>query len=191
MTTTVTFPTLETERLILRVPRLSDVSGYVAYKASERSKFTGGPIEAGKSSTYFAAISGQWLLRGYGLFVAATKTDPDTVIGGFGVFHPLMNQEEPEFGWTLYDAKFEGKGYVTEAMRTIIPWAWGVMGVDTAQSHIDEGNEASVAVARALGATFDAEQTKIANAPGGEFYEDENETAPLVNIWRHNKGALT
>ena len=141
MTAAFTLPTLETERLILRLPRMSDMSDYVAYKASERSKFTGGPIEAGKSSMYFASIAGQWLLRGYGLFMATTKADPDVVVGGFGVFHPLMNQEEPEFGWTLYDAAFEGKGYVTEAMRAIIPWSWDVMGVDTAQSHIDEGNE--------------------------------------------------
>jgi RimJ/RimL family protein N-acetyltransferase len=188
---TTTFPRLETERLILRLPQMSDLSAYVAYKTSERSKFTGGPIEAGKASTYFASITGLWMLRGYGLFMATTKAEPDRAIGGFGVFHPLMNQEEPEFGWTLYDAAFEGKGYVTEAMRTIIPWAWPVMGVDTAQSHIDEGNDPSAAVAKALGATFDAKQTEIANAPGGEFYDDPEENCPLVNIWRHHKGALT
>jgi hypothetical protein len=28
----------------------------------------------------------------------------------------------------------------------------------------------------------------IANAPGGEFHSDDG---PLVNIWRHHKGALT
>ncbi len=28
----------------------------------------------------------------------------------------------------------------------------------------------------------------IANAPGGEFLSDDG---PLVNIWRHHKGALT
>ena len=28
----------------------------------------------------------------------------------------------------------------------------------------------------------------IANAPGGEFHSEDG---PLVNIWRHHKGALT
>jgi RimJ/RimL family protein N-acetyltransferase len=184
----VTIPTLETDRLILRGPRLSDLGAYVAYKTSARSKFTGGPIDREKASFQFAALSGLWALRGYGLFMAELKDKPDDVIGGFGVFHPLSNQEEPEFGWTLYNAAFEGQGYVTEAMRTVIPWAWPVMGVDTAQSHIDEGNDPSVAVAKALGATFDAKQTQIANAPGGEFHGGDG---PLVNIWRHQKGALT
>lgn len=188
MNTTVTIPTLETERLILRAPRPRDASYYIGFKTSERSKFTGGPISAPKAAAYFAAIAGQWVLRGYGLFIATTKADPDVVIGGLGVFHPTFNQEEPEFGWTLYDGAFEGKGYVTEAMRTIIPWAWPVLGVDTAQSHIDDGNDASVAVAKALGATFDAKQTRIANAPGGEFHDGDG---PQVNIWRHHKGALT
>ncbi len=187
MTSTFTIPTLETDRLILRAPRTSDLGAYTGFKTSERSKFTGGPIDAAAAATQFAAIAGQWALRGYGLFMAALKDTPIDVIGGFGIFHPLFNQEEPEFGWTLYDPAHEGKGYVTEAMRTIIPWAWDVMGVDTAQSHIDEGNDPSVAVALALGTKFDPVTTKTANAPGGEF---ENATT-FVNIYRHHKGAMT
>ena len=187
MTTAVTIPTLETERMILRAPRLSDAAAYVRFKTSERSKFTGGPISENAAMGNFFGIAGQWVLRGYGLFMATLKTAPDTPIGGMGIFHPTTF-EEPEFGWTLYDGANEGKGYVTEAMRAVIPWAWDVMGVDTAQSHIDDGNEPSVAVAKRLGATFDARQTEIANAPGGEFHSDDG---PLVNIWRHNKGALT
>ena len=183
---TVTIPTLVTDRLILRAPRMSDLGAYVGFKTSERSKFTGGPIDASAAATQFAAIAGQWSLRGYGLFMATPKDQPNTTIGGFGIFHPLVNQEEPEFGWTLYDPAHEGKGYVTEAMRTIIPWAWDALGTDTAQSHIDEGNESSVAVAKALGATFDDATTKTANAPGGEF---EN-AKTFVNIYRHHKGAL-
>jgi len=186
MTSAYSIPTLETDRLILRGPRQSDLDSYVAYKRSERAKFTGGPIDREKASLHFTALTGLWTLRGYGLFMATLKTNPNDVIGGFGIIHQLFNQEEPEFGWTVYDPTFEGKGYVTEAMRTIIPWAWDVMGVDTAQSHIDDGNEPSVAVARALGATFDEKQTAIANGPGGEFDND----GPLVNIYRHHKGAL-
>lgn len=183
---TVHIPTLETERLILRAPVLQDVEYFVAYKMSERAKFTGGPLDRETAQAGFFKNAGQWVIRGYGLFMAATQSDPKTIIGGFGIFHAL-NQKEPEFGWTLYDQGSEGKGYVTEAMRTIIPWAWPVMGVDTAQSHIDESNEASVAVARALGATFDAETTRIENTQGGEFAENDTQ----VNIWRHHKGALT
>ncbi|MGJ8615264.1 MAG: GNAT family N-acetyltransferase [Sulfitobacter sp.] len=178
-------PTLETERLILRAPTMQDAQYYVGFKMSERAKFTGGPTNRDKAEANFFSIAGQWLLRGYGLFMATTRNDPKTVIGGFGIFHPL-NQKEPEFGWTLYSGASESKGFVTEAMRAIIPWAWPVMGVDTAQSHIDEGNAASVAVARALGATFDAETTQIENAEGGEFAGDDAQ----VNIWRHHKGAL-
>lgn len=185
---TVHIPTLETDRLILRAPRFEDATAYIAYRTSPRARFTGGTIEADHARTLFVAITGLWVLRGYSLFMSALKTAPETAIGGFGIFH-TQPHAEPEFGWTLYDAQHEGKGLVTEAMRTIIPWAWDVMGVDTAQSHIDEGNNSSVAVARALGATFDAKQTEIANAPGGEFYDEDDAT--IVNIWRHHKGALT
>tara|TARA_R110002049_G_scaffold44333_3_gene129766 strand:+ start:6804 stop:7370 length:567 start_codon:yes stop_codon:yes gene_type:complete len=187
MSTTVDIPTLETDRLILRAPRLSDAEAYIAFKGSERSRFTGGQIDRAQAARNFFSIAGQWGLRGYGLFMAVRKDSTDTPIGGFGIFHPLT-QAEPEFGWTLYDGASEGKGFVTEAMRRIIPWAWDVIGVNTAQSHINEGNEPSVSVAKALGATFDAKETEIANAPGGDFHGDD---MPLVNIWRHHKGALT
>jgi len=186
--TSLHIPTLETERLILRAQRMEDAAYYIDYKATERTEFNGGPINRDKAAFAFNAIAGQWILRGYGLFMATTKIDPDTTIGGFGIFHHMF-QDEPEFGWTIYDGANEGKGYATEAMRTIIPWAWDVMGVDTAQSHIDDGNDASVKVARFLSAQFDAKQTKIANAQGGEFYDEEDST--IVNIWRHRKGALT
>ncbi|MEJ6508604.1 MAG: GNAT family N-acetyltransferase [Octadecabacter sp.] len=188
MTVTVTIPTLETERLILRAPQFSDANAYVAFKTSERAKFTGGPIPREMAESHFLHLSAYWMLRGYGLFIAALKTQPDHAIGGFGVFHP-QRHAEPEFGWTLYDAIHEGKGYVTEAMRKVIPMMWDRLGTNTAQSHIDEGNAPSVAVARALGATFDAKQTQIANAPGGEFYDEDDRT--VVNIWRHHKGAMT
>ncbi len=184
--TTFHIPMLETERLILRAPQFSDLPFYAAFKASERSRFTGGPFDAEQARKSFSAVAGLWVLRGYGLFTAVLKTDTDTVIGGFGIFHPV-NQQEPEFGWSLYAAEHEGKGFVTEAMRAVIPWAWDVMGVETAQSHIDEHNEASVKIAKALGATFDPETTKAANSPGGKF----DDYGPFVNIWRHHKGALT
>lgn len=187
MSVTITIPSLETERLILRPPQLSDASAFIAFVMSERAKFVGGPVEKNHAARSFASFPGQWVLRGYGYFVGALKTAPETPLGGFGVFHPV-HIEEPEFGWALYDGAYEGKGYVTEAMRAVIPWAWDFIGTDTAQSHIDEGNDASVAVARALGATFDAAETERANAKGGDFHGDD---CPHVNIWRHHKGALT
>lgn len=187
MTLTITIPTFETDRMIIRAPQFSDAAHFVAFKTSERAKFTGGPTDRDSASTQFGHLCGHWVLRGYGLFMAVLKRDPDRTIGGFGIFHPLKH-EEPEFGWSLYYGDVEGHGYVTEAMRAIIPWAWSVLGVDTAQSHIDDGNDASVAVAKRLGATFDAETTRIANAPGGEFHGGDG---PQVNIWRHHKGALT
>jgi len=185
VTALATIPTLETDRLILRAPQLTDAESYIAFKASERSRFTEGPIDRTRAARNFFSIAGQWVLRGYGLFMALRKDGPNTPIGGFGIFHTL-DQEEPEFGWTLYSADHEGQGFVTEAMRTVIPWAWTVLGTDTAQSHIDVGNDASVAVAKALGATFDPDTTMKANGPGGVF--DDN--GAFVNIWRHQKGAL-
>lgn len=188
--TTVNIPTLETTRLILRAPRPQDTEAYVAFKTSPRSKFTDGPHDAATATALFSEVAGQWVMRGYGLFMCTTKEDPDTVVGGFGIFHP-RHQNEPEFGWTIYDTKYEGRGYVTEAMRAVIPWAWSNIGVDTAQSHVHVGNHASVNIAERLGAQFDAEETRIANSEGGQFYDPARAADdPKVHIWRHRKGQL-
>lgn len=189
--TTVHIPTLATTRLILRAPRMQDTKFYVAFKTSQRSKFTDGPHDSATATALFSEVAGQWIMRGYGLFMCTTKEDPDTVVGGFGIFHP-HHQTEPEFGWTIYDAQFEGQGYVTEAMRAVIPWAWDNIGIETAQSHVHVGNEASVIIAQRLGAQFDAEETRIANSEGGQFYDPaRGRDNPKVHIWRHTKGALT
>lgn len=189
--TTIHIPTLETTRLILRAPRPADAQFYAAFKTSQRSVFTDGPHDKATANSLFHEVAAQWIMRGYGLFMATTKADPDTVVGGFGIFHP-PHQEEPEFGWSIYDARFEGKGYVTEAMRAVIPWAWTVLGASTAQSHVHVGNDASVIIAQRLGATFDAEQTRIASEKGGQFYDPARTAdAPKVHIWRHHEGQLT
>ena len=130
-------------------------------------------------------IAGQWLLRGVSSFIAEEKTDPGKPIGSMGAWEPFT-WPEMEFGWTLWSAKHEGKGFVTQAMRFLIPWTFERTGKDTAISVIDDGNDGSVRVAEALGATFDAETTERENADDGAFAGH----TPRVNIYRHRKGAL-
>ena len=186
MTQTVTIPTLETERLILRAPAMSDTDGFSDLYADERSRFIGGPNPDRKATARaFGHVAGLWVLRGVSSFVADVKGGP-TSIGSFGPWHPY-HWPELEFGWTLWSAEHEGKGYVTEAMRTIIPWTWDRVDVDSAISVIDESNTASVRVAEALGATFDADATDRYNAPGAVFHDDVRD---IALIYRHRRGAL-
>ena len=184
--TTVTIPTLETERLILRPPRMEDTGPIFDVYSSERAKFVGGPIDNIRTvARAMGEIAGQWLLRGVSSFIAEEKATPGVPVGSFGAWEPYT-WPEMEYGWTLWTSDDEGKGYVTEAMRKIIPWTWEWTGKDTAISVIDEGNDGSVRVAEALGAVFDPETTERETSDGGAFAGH----TPKVNIYRHRKGAL-
>ncbi|MEM1373162.1 MAG: GNAT family N-acetyltransferase [Pseudomonadota bacterium] len=176
--------TLETTRLALRQPRVDDFAGFAAMYEEERSRYIGGPLPRRASGRTFGDMAGQWMLRGYGSFVL-TRKDDGAVIGSCGLWHPV-HWPECEFGWTLWSGDHEGQGFITEAMETILPWAWAQVPYDTLVSYIDAPNAASAAVAQRLGATLDAETTREINAPGG-FYAHLEDVD--VQVWRHRRHA--
>jgi len=184
--TTVHIPRLETERLILRAPAMSDFEPFMDVLETDRSAFVGGPTPRRQSMRGFGHVAGLWVTRGYSLFVLDRRDAPGAPIGMAGPWHPVI-WPELEFGWSLWDAAHEGQGFVTEAMRAIMPWAWDTTGTDTAVSFIDADNPRSIQVARALGARPDEDMTEEMNEPGSPFHDAEG---ARVQVWRHRKEAL-
>ena len=80
-------PVLTTERLCLRGLQPSDTDAFLAYFASDRAEFTGGPKTPKEAWRHLAANIGHWALRGFGMF-AATRHDNDDIIGMFGHWYP-------------------------------------------------------------------------------------------------------
>lgn len=150
-------PTLETERLVLRGPRMGDVPHWCAFMASERAAFVGGPgLEEGKAWRAFAHVAGMWMLRGYGTFVFALKDSPDQPLGMTGPWHPI-DWPEAELGWTVWSEEAEGKGYAYEAACEGRRYAYQDLGWKTAASYIDPANARSIALAERMGCVLDAD----------------------------------
>ncbi|MDH3793235.1 MAG: GNAT family N-acetyltransferase [Rhodospirillales bacterium] len=151
----VHIPTFETERLILRGPEMADGEAFAQFMTTDRSNFVGGPWSDYRQSTRaFGHMSGLWVLRGYSAHVWTLKDG--TIIGHGGPWYPAT-WPEPEFGWILYSADHEGKGYVTEAMMRLRDWAWDNLGLKNCVAYIDPDNYSSRAVAKRLGGTVDPE----------------------------------
>lgn len=146
-------PTLTTERLILRAPAPRDAEAFVAYYGSDRSRFTGGPMQARQAWNFFGTEIGHWVINGFGMFVVTYKDD-DTALGIVGHWCPL-NWPETEIGWVLFDGANEGKGIAAEAARACVDHAWNVLGWDSIVSYIAPENAASIALAERLGARHD------------------------------------
>lgn len=184
MTFSVTIPTLHTERLTIREPRVEDFDAFSAFIQSDRTVHIGGPYVGLKDANrMWGNLAGQWVQRGYGSFTVTLKDG--NPVGSMGPWHPII-WPEPEFGWTLWSADYEGHGYVTEAMKTIIPWAWDVMDAHSIVSYINAPNTASAGVAKRLGATFDQAASDVLNDPTHPLYSDGQN----VHVYRHHKGAL-
>jgi RimJ/RimL family protein N-acetyltransferase len=154
----VHIPTLGTERLILRAPRLEDFEAYAATFASPRSGYTADEPSRRNAWYSFAADVASWITHGFGTWSVDLRGGGH--VGTLGV-NRFAHYPEPELGWMLHDGH-EGRGYATEAGRAALAWARGRVG--SLVSYVAPGNARSVALAERLGARLDA----AAALPDGE-----------------------
>ena len=149
-------PTLETERLILRGHRSSDLEPLLKMWCEPKVY----EFIAGKPSTVedcwrsILRHIGQWQMVGFGFWVLTEKSS-GAIIGEAGFLDckrdisPPMD-ETPEMGWALFTA-YHGMGFATEAMLKIAEWGdQNLAQVITACITAPE-NRASNRVAQKLG----------------------------------------
>lgn len=109
------------------------------------------PEESARQSERFAA---HWDRCGFGLWAIEAEGD---VVGFTGICHPGWFPEyahEFEAGWRLHPAAW-GKGYATEAGHAALAAAFTQLEPERIVALIDEGNDASTAVATRLGMRLD------------------------------------
>ncbi len=152
-------PTLQTKRLVLRLPVIADFPAYSDFVTSPRAIWMGGPHDAAKAWDWFCNDVAQWALLGLGGLTITLAGKP---IGQVAVCHgPIF--PEPELGWFLFDAAHERQGYATEAAAAMRDWALGTRGLPTLVAYIDAANSASLRLAERLGGVPDPS----AATPGG------------------------
>ncbi|MFT6104543.1 MAG: RimJ/RimL family protein N-acetyltransferase [Paracoccaceae bacterium] len=149
-----TAPILITDRLTLRPLTAQDYPAMVAFNASTRSQYAGGPATAEQVWRFLAVEIGHWVLRGYGRW-GIDETATGTFVGMSGLWKP-QGWPEPEIGYDLMDEQFEGKGFATEAATAVRNYAYDVLGWDTVISLVHPENTGSQGVAKRLGATKEA-----------------------------------
>jgi RimJ/RimL family protein N-acetyltransferase len=141
-------PVLVTERLTLRMPRYEDFAHRLAFYASERAVWEGGPFTRAEAWRLFASEVGHWPLMGFGPF-SIDLTATGAYLGEVGIYQP-PNFPEPELGWFLVDGA-EGKGIASEAARAVMVWARETFGWDHIDNYIEPGNARSIALGLRLG----------------------------------------
>lgn len=146
-------PTLTTDRLRLRAFRADDLDAYAAMQANpEVMRY----LISGHTSTRvvvwrtMAAFLGQWVLRGYGMWVVEQR-DGCAFVGSVGIFEPL-DWPEPEIAYSL-DRPFWRQGFATEPATAARDWHFAHFPLPRVASFIRPENDASI---RRRADTFDS-----------------------------------
>lgn len=147
-------PRIETDRLVLRAPRLEDWATLEPIWTTERGAYIGGPMSAEDAWLDFCQCVASWALRGIG-WLTITQRKDSTVLGLVGVGQEY-GDPEPEIGWMLTE-EAEGHGYATEAAQAFLPLALKIVGSGKLVSYINRDNTASRRLAEKLGATPDTD----------------------------------
>jgi RimJ/RimL family protein N-acetyltransferase len=158
---------IETERLVLRRPRLSDAKALqAAYGDPEVMQYIGEgeTLDLPRTRASLEQALARWKADGFGLFVLERKED-GLVLGrsGFLVWDPdewqtgtlkeLGDHGVVELGWLLAREHW-GQGYATEAATALRNYAFKELRLERLIHLIAYGNEASVKVAQAIGARY-------------------------------------
>lgn len=143
-------PTLVTERLALRMPRLADFEHHAAFHASPRAGWEGGAKSRRAAWDIWAGDVAAWALRGYGAF----SVDMDgAFVGEVGIYHP-DHFPGPELGWMVVPGA-EGRGIAFEAAKAVLGWIRQSFDWPHITSIIDPGNARSIALGLRLGGVID------------------------------------
>ncbi|MET9532780.1 GNAT family N-acetyltransferase [Streptomyces sp. NPDC006649] len=149
---------ITTERLRLRPLSESDTDWWVRLHADEEVNSYVGAYTPAQAAARLRVIEQQWARRGHGLCAVELRSTGEA-IGRCGL-HWWEQFDETEIGWTFARAHW-GRGYATEAARSVLAWGFGPLGLERITSMIHPDNAASAAVARRLGFTPLREDTVL------------------------------
>jgi len=144
-----TAPSLETARLILRVPHVADFERYAELMADEQAaRYIGGQLGRAAAWRRFLQMPGAWMIQGFAMFSVLEKSS-GLWLGQLGPWKP-EGWPGNEIGWSFHPDAW-GRGYATEAARAAIDWAFDTLGWTEVIHCIDPANVPSQQLAQRLG----------------------------------------
>ncbi|MGB3314419.1 MAG: GNAT family N-acetyltransferase [Albidovulum sp.] len=147
---------IETERLILRGMVKADFPVFAAiWQEPDVVRFIGNkPRPLAESWNVFLKVAGNWAIEGFGQWAITRRAD-GAFLGQTGFFTGMRGigddfDAAPEAGWVL-TASAHGRGYGREAVTAAHRWFDVQPFGGVSHAMIEDGHDASFAIARALG----------------------------------------
>lgn len=147
---------IRTPRLLLRQLTIRDWDVLLPYYSSPVTTryTTGRPLSRAETWRSIACMIGHWQIHGYGPY-ALEMLDSGKLIGICGYWYP-GEWPEPEIKWGLLE-EHQGAGFAKEAATAVLDQATQHLPDIHFISLIHPENQASINLARSLGAQFEKE----------------------------------
>lgn len=147
-----TAPSIETERLVLRIPVRADFDRFAEmFEDAEAARHIGGTLVRAAAWRRFLQMPGAWALQGFAMFSVVEK-ETGLWIGQAGPWQP-EGWPGTEIGWSFHRSAW-GHGYATEAAAAAMHWAFEHLGWTDVIHSITPANRASQAVATRIGSNL-------------------------------------
>jgi ribosomal-protein-alanine N-acetyltransferase len=176
------FPTLETERLLLREIRHSDANDlFEVFSDPVAMQYYGSPAHTSPDDTHawIDRVQARYAAREALRWGVTLKSSDDQLIGTCSLHH--FGPGRAETGYDLNRA-YWGRGIMTEAMRAVLTYVFDVLELHRVEAMIDIQNEASKALLLKLGFTYEGNLRE--RFPEADGYSDEHYFGLLRREWK-------
>jgi RimJ/RimL family protein N-acetyltransferase len=150
--TTITIPTVLTDRLVLRCWRAADVEPYAAMNADpETMRYLNGTCDREATERLITHMAGMWILRGHGMWAVEDRASGQ-FLGRAGLYF-APGWPGVEVAVSIRRERWR-QGLGTEACRAALAWGFTSLNLDRIVTLTNFGNAGMNATARKLGMTF-------------------------------------
>lgn len=147
------FPQIETDRLLLRQIIKADAAELLSLRSSEKvMQF----IDKERSKTILEAeeliqrIENDLNNTDGITWCISLKEKPETLIGTIGFWRIIKQHYRAEIGYMIHPG-YWGKGFMKEAVQTVIDFGFSNIKLHSIEAHINPGNAASAALLETMG----------------------------------------
>lgn len=141
------FPTITTQRLVLRQLQDGDVHELFALRTDDRvNRFLGRPLPGSLNDVReFIAKVNQITRDNEGLYWVITRKNEDKLLGTIGLRNFEPEQYQAEIGYELHP-DHQGQGFMHEAITDVLAYGFGRLGLQAVMADTDPGNLRSMQI---------------------------------------------
>ena len=140
------FPTLQTQRLVLRQLRMADAPALYTLRANEEvRKYLDRPRPASQQEiiALIEMIAANWQKEESLTWAISLSGEPHHLVGTIGFWRMQKEHFRAEIGYLLHP-QFHRQGIMNEAITAVLDYGFRHMNLHSVEAHVNPDNAASI-----------------------------------------------